>query len=239
MRYVDWTGATPEENLACDEVLLEECESGRGGDLLRLWAPQQHFVVLGYANRVAEEADAAACARLGVPILRRCSGGGTVLQGPGALNYSVILEIDEAPHLASISATNDFVMERHRALLSRLLGKEVSIAGHTDLAIDGVKCSGNAQRRKRRFLLFHGAFLLHLNLGLVEECLRLPPRQPAYRQNRAHRDFIANLPLSIPDLKTGLREAWQAREPLETLPIGRISELARGKYATPEWNLKF
>ena len=92
MKCLDLTLRTPAENLACDEGLLDFCEGGCGHEILRFWEPQTHFVVLGHANRVATEVDREACERLGIPVLRRCSGGGTVLQGPGCLNYSLILK---------------------------------------------------------------------------------------------------------------------------------------------------
>ena len=70
---------TPEENLACDEVLLDLCERGGGDELLRFWALPQYFVVVGYANKASTEVDLPLCRQLGIPVLRRCTGGGTVL----------------------------------------------------------------------------------------------------------------------------------------------------------------
>ena len=89
MKGCDLTLPTPEENLACDEVLLDICEAGRLEGVLRFWEPAQHFVVLGYANRAAREANLEFCRSAGIRVLRRCSGGGAVLQGPGCLNYSL------------------------------------------------------------------------------------------------------------------------------------------------------
>ena len=50
-------------------------------------------MVVGYANQVEVEVNVPACTARGIPILRRCSGGGTVVQGPGCLNYAVVLRI--------------------------------------------------------------------------------------------------------------------------------------------------
>ena len=92
MKYLDLTFSDPAQNLACDEALLEVFEqTDVGGDLLRLWQPNTHFVVLGHGNNWRDEVVASACAADGISVLRRCSGGGTVLQGPGSLNYSLIL----------------------------------------------------------------------------------------------------------------------------------------------------
>src|ERR1051326_2411706 len=116
MNCIDLTLPTPEENLACDEALLEGCNAGAGLETLRFWEPQGYFVVVGYSNRVGQEVKVKACAQQAVPILRRCSGGGTVLQGPGCLNYSLILPTAAAPALASISGTNDYILQTHQRI---------------------------------------------------------------------------------------------------------------------------
>ena len=55
MKVLDLTLPTPAENLACDEALLDAAESGAGGEALRFWESPVHFVVVGYANKVATE----------------------------------------------------------------------------------------------------------------------------------------------------------------------------------------
>jgi len=90
------------------------------------------------------------------------------------LNYSLILRADDAGPFHSITATNRYVLERHRDAITSLLRAPVEWCGQTDLAIGGLKFAGNAQRRHRRFLLFHGSFLLHLDLNLMEKILPCP-----------------------------------------------------------------
>ena len=99
--------------------------------------------------------------------------------------------------------------------------------------------SGNAQRRRQHFLLFHGSFLLHLDLSLVEQALPLPSRQPDYRVNRSHADFLINLNVQPHTIKAALIKAWDAQGVLDPIPFGQITLLARERYALDEWNLKF
>src|SRR6267378_7054611 len=186
MKLLDLTLASPAENLACDEALLDWCEAGAGEEVLRFWEPREHFVVVGYANKVTMEVNVAACEACGVPILRRCSGGGTVLQGTGCLNYALVLPITHNTPMRTISAANQFIMERNRVAIESVIRNPQSVIrvqGHTDLTIAGLKFSGNSQRRRRRFLLFHGTFLLDFDIALVEALLSPPSKQPAYRQN--------------------------------------------------------
>jgi lipoate---protein ligase len=254
MELLDLTLPSPAENLAGDEVLLDAAEAGDGEEVLRFWEPREHFVVVGYANKVATEVNVAACETRGIPVLRRCSGGGTVVQGPGCLNYTLVLRITADGPLHDIGVANQFIMRQNRAAIEsvgrvtpcaphngrqRTARPTIAIRGHTDLAISERKFSGNSQRRRKHFLLFHGTFLLNFNLALVSELLPLPSKQPDYRESRAHSEFLTNLNVPANDVKAALRQVWQAEEPLENPPLEKIASLARDKYITREWNLKF
>ncbi len=239
MRLLDLTLPEPADNLACDEALLDYCEAeGREG-VLRFWEPRQYFVVLGYANKVREEVNLEACQARQTAIYRRCSGGGSVLQGPGCLNYTLVLEIDSAGPLQGITSTNAFVMERNCAALAPLLDRPITVEGFTDLASAALKFSGNSQRRKRNWLLFHGTFLLEFDVALMDALLLPPPRPPAYRRRRRHSAFVTCLHRPAEVIKAALRQAWHATEPLEKPPWARIEELADTKYRSAEWNLRW
>jgi lipoate---protein ligase len=238
MKYIDLTFPTPAENLAGDEALLDLCEAGQAGEMLRFWEAREPFVVVGYANHAAREVNLDACRAGGIPVFRRATGGGTVLQGPGCLNYSLFLKIPETGPLQSITGTNNYILERHQTALAPLLHSPVRIQGHTDLAAGDLKFSGNAQRRRRTFLIFHGTFLLQFDIATVEKFLRPPSKQPDYRQNRPHTQFLTNLPLQPDAVKTALREIWQATEPAVDLPLAKLPELVV-KYSSDSWNFKF
>jgi len=239
MQFLDLTFSTPQENLACDEALLDHCEQNGGHEILRFWSSSRHFLVLGYSNKTATEVNLDSGRRAGVPVLRRCTGGGAVLQGPGCLNYSLILRIRDSGPLAHITDTNTELMHRHRDALRPLLGDTVEMRGITDLALGQSKFSGNAQRRKRKFLLFHGTILQNLDIELVERLLPMPSRQPDYRRNRPHRDFLTNVAIESSALKLALRQHWHATDPLPDWPEEQIAALARAVYASDAWNFKF
>ena len=241
MTLLDLTLPSPAENLALEEALLDAAEAGQSGEVLRFWESPTHFVVVGYANKIASEVNVAACEAKGIPILRRCSGGGTVVQGPGCLNYAVILRITEDGPTRSISATNEYVMERTRraiaTLNSQLSTLNLSVRGHTDLALGDLKFSGNAQRRRKNFLLFHGSLLLNFDLPLISELLNMPSLQPDYRDGRTHEQFVSNLDLPTDAVKRALVTEWQAVE--NSSPSAKISSALLEKYNSTEWNKKF
>ncbi len=240
MKHLDLTLPSPAENLACDEALLDWCEKNDGEEVLRFWKSPETFVVVGYANKIAAEVNVAACKAKGIPIFRRCSGGGTVLQGAGCLNYTLVLNISENAGLRTITAANRFIMERNRAAIEGLLPKlKISVSGHTDLVNGDRKFSGNSQRRRKNFLLFHGTFLLDFDLALVSQFLRMPSKEPDYRHSRSHEKFLTNLNLPAAEVKAALKKAWNATAELRDFPKSEIQKLTDEKYSTDEWNFKF
>lgn len=213
--------ADPEALIRQDEKWLDSLESGSGEEVLCFWEATRPFVVVGYGQSIEQEVHVDRCEVCRFPILRRCSGGGTVVQGPGCLNYSLILRIVEGGPLGGITSTNAWIMERQRRAMSRLLLGAVTVAGFTDLVWSagnentaepepGRKFSGNAQRRKRQALLFHGTILHHFDLSLMDELLRMPSVQPKYRHNRPHTEFVVNTGLDPTAIRAAITCEWQA-----------------------------
>ena len=239
MQYIELTLPDPASNLACDEALVELFEARRAPDgLLRIWEPKNHFIVLGHSNRIDSEVDVAACELERLSIFRRLSGGGTVMQGPGCLNYSLILRNGVDIPLG-IAESFQFVLEHHKQCMQQLIEDRVEIAGISDLVVNQQKVSGNAQYRKRWFTLVHGTFLLNLDPAIVTRCLRLPSKQPAYRQNRSHGCFMRNLDLDPIDVRKALRAAWYANDQFTDIPNAIIADLNKSRYARPDWTRKF
>lgn len=232
--YLDLTLPSIAANLALDEALLLEAEAGRGGELLRFWEWQEPAVVLGSGCKLAEDVDEAACRAEGVTISRRSSGGGTVLLASGCQCYSLILSYERAADLHQIRPSYRYVLERISAALAGLLPR-IEYAGISDLASAGRKFSGSAQQRKQSFLLHHGTLLYDFDISLVSRYLRLPARQPDYRQQRGHEEFLVNLPATSSELKRRLLSAWNAAPETPAWPEKRVAELVREKHTQTAW----
>jgi lipoate-protein ligase A len=234
MNALDLTLATLGENLALDEALLLEAEAGTGGEVLRLWEWPSPAVVLGAGCRLAADVNEAACRADDVPILRRASGGGTVLLGSGCLLFSLVLAYERSPLLTGVLSSYEYILERIRDALRRLV-PDIEHTGTSDLAIAGRKISGNAQQRKRHFLLHHGSLLYGFDVGQVGRYLPMPERQPDYRQTRDHVTFMTNLECSATHLKRILRETWQAEPEQRTWPEVIVRNLTAERYMRTEW----
>jgi lipoate-protein ligase A len=234
MRVLDLTLAAATENLALDEALLLEAEAGRGSEILRLWEWSQNVVVLGSGGCLHEDVDEAACAAEGIPILRRASGGGTVLLGGGCLCFCLVLAYNRSPALREIPFSYLLILDKIRQALHDLL-PAIEFAGTSDLMAAGRKFSGNAQQRKRTFFLHHGTLLFDFDLTRIRRFLRMPGRQPAYRGGRDHEDFLCNLPTTGEELRRRLRCVWEATEETTDWPQDQVAILVAEKYSRPEW----
>jgi lipoate-protein ligase A len=201
------TTVDPHEQLARDWALFQSVEAGASGDLCRCWQAARPVVVVGRSSHIAADVVQETCLADGVRVLRRVSGGGAVVLGPGCLNYAVVLSLVSWPELTDVAASFRLILGRIVAALG-IAG--LAIVGETDLVLDGRKVSGNAQRRGRRALLHHGTLLYDFDHGLATRYLREPARQPAYRAARCHGEFIGNLPISAGTIQARLGTVWES-----------------------------
>lgn len=242
MRHFQLTLDTLAENLALDEALLDACEAGEWQPpMLRLWEAGDYGVVLGRSSQAEIEVDLDACRRDGVPVLRRSSGGGTIVTGPGCLMYAVVLSFADHPQIQQIDAAHEFVLAKIATML-KTDEAEVHLAGTSDLAIRldeiGVeqKFSGNALRVKRNHLLYHGTLLYDFDLDRIPRWLATPTRTPPYRDERAHAEFVTNLTVDRETLVHRLLDGWQASQPLATWPAQLTNKIVDTKYRDdPKW----
>ncbi len=183
------------------------------------------------------------CRAHAIPILRRTSGGCAIVAGPGCLMYAVVLSYELRPELRMLDEAHRFVLETTLDGL-RPLVPNVSRQGTSDLTMfeskgHSQKFSGNSLRCRRHALLYHGTLLYDFPLDLVSKCLKFPPRQPDYRQDRGHESFIANLPVrDVDEIKAGLSEAWQAKEKRSDWPRAGVVAAVAEKFGRNDWNLK-
>jgi lipoate-protein ligase A len=234
MKYLDLTLPSAAENLALDEALLLEAEAGKRAEILRLWEWPLPAVILGVGCKLAEDVNEEACEADHIAILRRSSGGGTVLLGAGCLCFTLVLNYDRDPATQEIRSSIRYILDRIRGQLLSI-DSEIDLAGISDLALGGRKFSGNSQQRKRHYFLHHGTILYAMNLNLIGRYLRMPFRQPDYREQREHEHFMMNLPIDVETLKSQIVTAWNATSVETQWPGETVRELVESKYGRAEW----
>jgi len=240
MRVVEHSCDGPGENLALEEVLLDEVEQGRQPDTLRFWESPVPFVVLGTGQVLSEEVHEAHCLEDGVPIRRRCTAGGCVLQGPGSLNFALSQRYENNPEVATLHGSYRHILGKICAALAEL-GIAATHEGISDIAIGGRKISGNAQRRRRNALLHHGTVLYRADLAAMSRYLKEPRERPAYRESRSHGDFLTAVPATPQDLREALARAFAPDGFADACSPGeraRAQALAAEKYDTRAWTYR-
>jgi lipoate-protein ligase A len=237
MNFLGVTLPSAVENVALDEALLVEAEENGGPSVLRIWELDRFAVVLGASCRLQDDVFVDACQADGVEIARRSSGGGTVVIGRGALNCSVILPIEASVELKGVELAQKFILDRILQQIRRE-GIDASMLGSGDLTLNARKFSGSAQRRLRHHVLVHASFLYDFPLDRIDRYLRMPPRRPAYRQDRPHSEFIVNLPLARDRLIAAIRAAWLVEncpERTGVLPESALRTLIESKFSKIGW----
>ena len=217
MKFYETVFLLPQENIDADEQLLRDAEqavqenwSDNRGESFRVWESSETFVVLGRSSKESAEVNRDACAEDGVAVVRRSSGGLSIVTGPGCLMYAVTLRRDLHPSLKTPDAMHSFVLARIREAVHDALDRSGSPLvpqqeGFSDLAIDRRKFSGNSLRFTRNAILYHGTLLYNFRLEDIDRYLQHPPKMPEYRKDRSHDAFVMNLPLTAEALTESLR----------------------------------
>lgn len=192
----DLPRASAHRNLRLEEEFLNRAERDKN-DIYLMFYENLTSVILGRTGDA--EADIHRKKRT-PPVLRRCSGGGTVVHGAGNLNYSIIASIEKHPRLYPIR-------ESYSLILNALCEGFKPVADLQMMGISDITCyqngmyrkiSGNSQIRRKRWLMHHGTFLYNKkSLKNINYFLKMPERKPEYRENRDHRLFmISSLPVT-------------------------------------------
>lgn len=187
-------------------------------------------------------------------IVRRLSGGGTVLHGPGNVNFSIFLPMVNHPELYPVHHSYSVFLSLVSGALEAQ-GISCGVRGLSDIVLDvetgGAprKISGNAQFRKYGVIVHHGTLIVQKDIiALMSRFLNHPPAEPDYRQNRSHDEFLMNLPDGF-DLSSfysamvsRLRSYLGAESgPLPAVMRDEVVQRARAKvrhlYARREWVL--
>ena len=171
-------------NMSVDEALLEHVREH--GPALRFYGWERPTATLGYRQKAPDWLERARA--LGVDVVRRATGGGTVLHAAD-LTYSVVAPrawpgLPRDPH-GSFAWIRDVLLHglaelglaaRPSAGSAQASRSALCFAAATGTEIDllGVKLVGSAQRRTSYGFLQHGSIRLRPDDGLYERLFGAP-----------------------------------------------------------------
>lgn len=238
MRYLQSPSNDPRWNLALEQYIFDHCDRSHG--YLLLWQNHNTIVVGKYQNTVGEinneyvrEKD--------ITVVRRLSGGGTVYHDMGNLNFTFIVDANEAERINFRMFCEPIV----RTLAS--FGVTAEISGRNDITVDGKKFSGNAQYLREGRVMHHGTILFDSDSSVIVGALQVDREKLASKGVKSVSSRVTNLIEYLPagttleDFKTRLVEELGKSESMETMELdeaalARIEEIKKERYDTWEWN---
>jgi lipoate-protein ligase A len=205
----------------------------------------ENCAMLGRNQIAHREIDVAEAERLGIRIVRRSSGGGTIFTDMGTLLISVITAFkngDDAKQMLGmladplVSAINKF-------------GVEAYIHGRNDIFVNEKKVSGMAQYIKDGVLVSHCSLLFDTNLDRLTTVLRTDVGKIVSKALASMRSHVTNLSEYMPVSRTTgeFRDMLTAsfvedlnldEYELTEEDIQKIHEIRLQKYANNTWNIE-
>jgi lipoate-protein ligase A len=227
--------------------LLRRLACGRRGPALRLWEWEDRALVLGSNQVLANEVDLDAAAELGYRVVRRMSGGGTMVVEPGrTITYSLYLP--EAA-VAGMSFVDSFArLDGWAVRCLRDLGVPASYRPVNDIVSPRGKIGGAAQARRRGVVLHHTTMAFDMDPGLVRRLIRIGRERVSPRGVRSAEKEVSPLAWFTDLPRAAVVESLVAcfaakhrstERPLTPDELAEARDLATSKYATEEWIDRF
>lgn len=158
-------------SMAIEEALFEKVAAGLSSDTLRFWV-NRNAVVIGRFQCPKDEVVIGGCSAQRAMIVRRFSGGGTVYQDTGNLNFSVFIKKD-----LGISAKTEVFDKIGRVIVASLdlLGVKAKFDGK-GVYVGGKKISGIAGAVAKKAIMVHSCILVNTRLEVLYNVLNLCAR---------------------------------------------------------------
>jgi len=163
-------------NMAIDEAILTSRIQNLVPNTLRFYQWQPSAVSIGKNQNPQQQVHLTALSKLGVDLVRRTSGGGTVYHDQtGEITYSATARTqDLGKDITAVYTSIYFAITD--AL--RLLGIPADFSPGNpkncpNLTVAGKKISGSAQTVKRNIVQQHGTLLLNVDLPRMFQLLRI------------------------------------------------------------------
>ena len=156
--------------------------------------PQQPTVVVGLGGKPERLLDASELKKRPVPVIRRFTGGGTVVVNGGIVVTSLIVDKDCAacaPFPRDIMTWTEGI---YRKAFSQMIDSEKFALRDHDYVVGDRKVGGNAQSIVKDKWIHHTSFLWDFDDADMRY-LTLPEKRPQYRGDRSHDAFLAKLGL--------------------------------------------
>ncbi len=155
-----------------------------------LWQPDRLYIVLGRSDTPEQAVNLAEADRVNACIVKRPSGGHTVVLSPRTIVISAIIRGDRLNGRKVFDLINRIIINA----LTDLGVEQARQRGISDIAIGQKKILGSSIYRRHTGHYFYHAVLNHSeDIDLIDRLLLHPRREPDYRRGRRHKEFVTSL----------------------------------------------
>ncbi|MBP7497076.1 MAG: hypothetical protein KA792_05370 [Bacteroidales bacterium] len=155
-----------------------------------IWRPDKIYIVLGVSNNKDDSLIEENVLKDNIIVLKRPSGGETVVLTPQTI---VISAIDENQKYINPKDCFAFYNNKIISALKKLGVQNLSQKGISDISIKDKKILGSSIYRSKSQILYQSVLNVNENPELFEKYLKHPKREPDYRKNRKHSDFVTSI----------------------------------------------
>lgn len=180
-------------------------------------------IVMGISGKSEELIDHNKLSQHPIPVIRRFSGGGTVVVDEDTLFVSFLCQ----NNLHDFSPYPEPILRWSAELYKQALQLPEFNLRENDYVIGPKKVGGNAQYLRKDRWLHHTTFLWDYQEHLMDLLLH-PKKTPTYRDGRSHEEFITCLHKYLPSKKhfiDTLKKTLEKNYPVEEISIGEVSSL--------------
>jgi len=223
-------------HLATEEYLLKHYDLQE--DILYLWYGSKAFVFGRNQNPFIEIAPKYLL-NPDIPKYRRLSGGGTIYQDQGTLNFTYITK-DYKHKINDYKYFLDPIIDYLKSL-----GLNAYFKPKSHLFVDEAKVSGNAQAFVNNRLMHHGTLLYQTDLNVINQALIHYHQVAKGHQVLSNKQKVLNLKSLIDkDPQSLLEDLIQYiakkmninHQPLEKIDEVKINQIIQEKYQSWSWN---
>lgn len=157
---------------------------------LMVWQPESPVIVIGQSNNPEKYVFVDKALRAGISIIKRPTGGETVVITPRMLIISLVLKKNKLPR------SSDFFVKINKLLIPVLIDSGltgVNYRGISDLAVNEKKIMGSSIYRKPGMLFYHAVLNYKESPEYIASFLKHPVREPDYRKGRDHSEFVTTM----------------------------------------------
>ncbi|MFX1498651.1 MAG: biotin/lipoate A/B protein ligase family protein [Promethearchaeota archaeon] len=165
-------------NMALDEAILRSIINRKSPFTIRFYKWKPSTISIGKNQSLSTEVNVDIAKQKGFNIVRRITGGGAVFHDEfGEITYSIMCSLKFLENLNAKKVIEQFELIETgiiEGLTNYGLKPEKGVIHCPAIFLNGKKFSGNAQVRKRGYLLQHGTILLEINPELMYSVLKAP-----------------------------------------------------------------